>query len=260
MVRLGLLQCDSLDRPHRDVDGDYDTLYRALLARPGVEVVVYRADHGQLPSSLHECDTWIIPGSRESVYDETIAWILGLRRLVARLIESEQRVVGVCFGHQMVGLELGAEVAKAPGGWNVGAIEYQIHRPPPGESDLLCGAGPRSISGDRTIRDETSLGGPSSRTDRFRLIASHQDQVLELPPGAELLASAPTCPIAGTMVADRVLTIQGHPEFGPGVATSLFEGRVERLGAEVVSAALASLDAPLDRPRVADWIIDFARA
>jgi GMP synthase-like glutamine amidotransferase len=233
MLRLGLLQCDSLDPPHVHVAGDYDRLFTELLSRPGVEVVCYRADLGHLPSSLADCDAWVVPGSRQSVYDD-IGWILDLRRLVARLLESERPLIGVCFGHQMIAQELGAPVARAEGGWNVGAVDYALHQQPPG---------------DRSDAD------PSS----FTLIASHQDQVLELPPGAELVASAPTCPVAAFRAGPRVLTVQGHPEFGPELARSLYQSRVERIGAEPIATALASLERPLDRDRVADWVIGVAR-
>jgi GMP synthase-like glutamine amidotransferase len=241
MVRLGLLQCDSLDRPHVDVDGDYDALFTELLSRSDVEVIAYRADLGRLPGSLDECDGWVVPGSRQSVYDD-IDWIVDLRRLVGRLLAADRPLVGVCFGHQMIAQELGATVARADGGWNIGAIEYRLHRPPPGEERGWAGH-PGEPAADR----------------RFSLIASHQDQVLELPDGAELLASAPTCPIAGYTIGERVLSVQGHPEFGPELAGSLYRSRVERIGAAPIEAALATLGRPLDRARVADWIVEVAR-
>ncbi len=40
-------------------------------------------------------------------------------------------------------------------------------------------------------------------------------QVLELPPGAELLASSATAPNEVWTVRDRVLAFQGHPEMAP---------------------------------------------
>lgn len=231
MFRLGLLQCDSLDQPHVDVDGDYDVLFTDLLRRDDVELHIFRADQGDLPTSPRDCDGWVVPGSRESVYDE-IDWILGLRRFVGDLLASEVVTVGICFGHQMIAQEMGSTVARSDDGWNIGAIDYRLHQSPPGERD----------------------GG-----DTFTLIASHQDQVLDLPEGAELLAAATTCPIAGYTVGDRVLTVQAHPEFGPELAGSLYRSRVERIGAEPIARALDSLSSPLDRARVSDWIIDFVR-
>ncbi len=232
-LRLGLLQCDSLDPPHVDLEGDYDRLFAELLAGPAVELVVYRADHGQLPRTVSECDAWLVPGSRQSVYDD-LAWIADLRRFVGRALAAEHPLIGVCFGHQMIAAELGAEVAKADTGWGIGAVEYRLTAPPP-----------TAAPDGRLDRDDPS----------FTLIASHQDQVLTLPEGAELLASNDRCPIAGFRHGRAVLTVQGHPEFSATVAESLYRSRVERIGAGPIEAALATLDRPLDRAWVADWVV-----
>jgi GMP synthase-like glutamine amidotransferase len=90
----------------------------------------------------------------------------------------------------------------------------------------------------------------------FRVIASHQDQVVDLPAGTRLFADAPTCPIAG-FSAESIFTLQAHPEFTVGLATSLYRSRVEKLGRDTVDAALLSLEHPLDQPRVAGWIAAF---
>lgn len=46
----------------------------------------------------------------------------------------------------------------------------------------------------------------------LRLIQSHGDQVLQLPPDAVLLGHSPTAPHELWALEDRVLAIQGHPE------------------------------------------------
>jgi GMP synthase-like glutamine amidotransferase len=229
-VRIGLLQCDRLDPEDAAVDGDYDVLFEALLAGRGLDLVRYRADQGHLPTSTTDCDGWIIPGSRLSVYDD-VEWIHGLARFTERVLADDRPLVGVCFGHQMIGRVLGAPVERAPGGWNIGAIDYRLHWSAPGES---------------------AIGDPA-RPNSFRLVASHRDQVLELPSGAELLASAPTCPVAA-FTAGRALAIQGHPEFTAALARSLHRKRLGAVGPERVADADASLDTPLDRDRVGAWI------
>ncbi len=235
MFRLGFLQCDNLDHPHVDVAGDYDALFGALLAAPGLELVGYRAHHGHLPTSTRECDAWLIPGSRLSVYDD-IAWIHDLTSFTQRILDDERPLVGVCFGHQLIGRLLGAPVARAETGWTIGAVRYRLHQCAPGE-----------------------ISHPGPSPDHFTLIASHQDQVLELPDGTTLLADSPGCPVAGFTTAN-VLTIQAHPEFGAPLAESLYRSRIERIGQTRFEAALATLGRPLDRSRVAGWIRAFVTA
>jgi GMP synthase-like glutamine amidotransferase len=233
MFRLGFLQCDSLDAPHVDVDGDYDTLFAELLAPHDIGLVTYRADRGELPTSTQKCDAWLIPGSRHSVNDD-LDWITELARFTDRILEESRPLVGVCFGHQLIAKVLGAPVGRAASGWTIGAIDYQLAHSPPGE----C------------------VDPTDAQTGEFTIAASHMDQVAELPAGTKLLAESPTCPVAG-FFNDSVLTVQAHPEFTAALAASLYESRVERIGREPVEAALASLDRPLARERVTAWIASF---
>ena len=93
--------------------------------------------------------------------------------------------------------------------------------------------------------------------DRFALIASHQDQVVDVPDAARVIATNDHCPVAGLAVGDRAWTLQGHPEFVPPLADHLLAGRTELIGAERVAIARASLRQPLDRTVVGRWIAGF---
>ena len=82
----------------------------------------------------------------------------------------------------------------------------------------------------------------------------------DLPDGAALLACSENTPIAAFTVGPRVLAMQPHPEFGTAVAETLYRGRADRIGHDLADDAVASLDRPLDRGRVADWIVEVARS
>ena len=226
-VDLGLLSIDSLDEPHRSVGGDYPERFGRLFAAAGAELTVHDGRSDKLPDpDRHQ--GWIIPGSRQSTYDD-LAWIARLEDWIRVAHGRRTPLLGICFGHQLVAQALGGRVAKADGGWNIGAVAYDV-----------CGAVP-------------GVDLPP----RFRLLASHQDQVVELPAGATVVARAGTCPVAAYVVADSVLCVQGHPEFDPELARSLYSSRVERIGAEPVAAALDTLDGGHDGGVVARWMVDF---
>ncbi len=225
-VRIGVLLLDSIDEPHRSIDGDYDLLFGTVLDRANTVITCIDGRADELPDHASH-DGWVIPGSRQSVYDDD-AWIGRLESWTAEALDRRTPLAGVCFGHQMIGRIMGAPVEKFSGGWNIGAIDYEVRAQPAWVPDM---------------------------PERYRLIASHQDQVLELPAGAELFASSERCKVAGYTVDDHVLCVQGHPEFGPELAGSLYRSRIERIGAEPVSDALATLDRTLDRHTVADWLI-----
>ena len=230
-LRVGLLVVDSIDEPHRSIAGYYFELFQELLAPHGVDLVRCDGRSVDLPD-LDACNGWIVPGSRRSVYDD-LEWLPRLSRWILGAIDSRVPLVGVCFGHQLIAQTLGAPVARSDQGWNVGAVAYDVVGAPPGTDEA-----PRS----------------------FTVLASHQDQVLDLPPGATLLASAPSCPIAAYSIGDRVYCVQGHPEFVPDQVASVYSSRIEQLGRATYDAAMASLDTPLDNDLVGGWIAGAIRA
>jgi GMP synthase-like glutamine amidotransferase len=225
-TRAGLLIVGHVDERSRHVAGDYPELFASLLAPVGLEVVPYAAESGQLPGSLDECDGWLCSPSRLSVYDDE-PWIKDVEELVRDAIERDRPFVGICFGHQLLAQALGGRVERAAGGWGVGVQQYDI------VEYLDCMAPPLA---------------------QCALIASHQDQVVEVPADARVIARSEHCPVAGLAVGERVWTVQGHPEFVAPLADHLLAGRVELIGAERVEAARASLALRTDREVVAQWI------
>ena len=60
-------------------------------------------------------------------------------------------------------------------------------------------------------------------------------------------------------VGEHILTFQGHPEFLPGYSENILNLRREMIGEDNYQRGLDSLDQPLDRTRVAQWIVNFLR-
>ena len=140
-------------------EGDYPELFDALLAPHGVELQVFDVDEGELPASLDDCDGWMTSPSRSSVLGED-PWLPGALELVRRIVDEERPFAGICFGHQVLGQAMGGRVERAAGGWGVGAQRYSVVAPQPWME-------------------------PAPPGGAFTLIASHEDQVTELPPGAD---------------------------------------------------------------------------
>jgi GMP synthase-like glutamine amidotransferase len=221
-----LLVVGHVDEKSRHIAGDYPELFSALLGPVGIEVVPYSVERGELPSSLDECDGWLCSPSRSSVYDNE-PWIAGVEEVLLEAIDRERPFVGICFGHQLLAQALGGRVERAPDGWGVGVQQYEVVE---------------------------SITAMRPALDHFALIASHEDQVVEVPAGVRVVARAHYCPVAGLAVGERIWTVQGHPEFVPGLADHLLAGRVALIGAARVEAARESLTRPTDREAVAQWI------
>jgi GMP synthase-like glutamine amidotransferase len=237
-LRIGILQADSVRPEFIDAHGDYPAMFRALLATAGavdggppVAFLDWDVKHGELPASTDAADAWLITGSRDSVYDDA-DWIRDLEAFVARLHAERRKLVGICFGHQLVARVLGGEARAADVGWAVGVHRSRLVERPP------------------WLRDAA---------DGFALLSSHKDQVTRLPDGATLLATNETCPIAAFTVGDHILCIQGHPEFVPDYARALMTFRRELLGEAVYARGIDSLATPIHPGRVARWMLDFMR-
>lgn len=231
MTTVGLLMCGHVAPAIAATEGDYPDLFDALLAPHGVELQVFAVDEGQLPASLDECDGWVTSPSRSSVLGED-PWLPEALGLVRRIVDEERPFAGICFGHQMLGQAMGGRVERAAGGWGVGAQRYSVVAPQPWMDPAPPGGG-------------------------FTLIASHEDQVTELPPGAVRLAGTDHCPNAMFALGERAIGLQPHPEFTASISRALVEGRRDLIGERRADEALASLDAPLDRDLVAGWIVRF---
>ena len=53
----------------------------------------------------------------------------------------------------------------------------------------------------------------------------HRDIVRELPPGIEPLGHTDTCEVQGMYAKNRLVTVQGHPEFYEGIMEDLINTR-----------------------------------
>lgn len=228
MKRIGLLLVGHIDAGSLHIGGDYPELYADLLQPHDIQLTTYRCDESQLPDSLSEQDGYICSPSRLSVYDNH-QWLRDVEQLLRDMVAAETPYVGICFGHQLMAQALGATVQKADVGWGIGAKHYEVVEAQPwmdSSADII-------------------------------LAASHQDQVMQLPDGARLMARAPYCPIGGMLIGERAWTLQVHPEFSPALADSLLATRLALFGEEAAEAARVTLKKPLQQNRIAGWMSRF---
>ena len=182
--------------------------------------------------AIADCDGYVITGSKKSVYDDE-PWIHRLHDYVVSLHNAKAKLVGICFGHQMVALALGGNTEASVKGWGVG-----VHI-----SNIIV---------------NKPYMQPASGA--LAAIVSHKDQVTDLPPGAELLATNEFCPNSMFQIQDHILTFQGHPEFCKSYSRALMDWRQEILGNEVHQAGVASLKNDIDGDVLAQWMIRFIAA
>ena len=150
----------------------------------------------------------ILSGSHASTYEDhqlrapQVVWDLGVP------------VLGICYGMQTMAVQLG------------GGVEWSDHREF-GYAEVRARGHTRLLDGIEDFRTAEGHG-------MLKVWMSHGDKVTTLPPGFKLMASTPSCPIAG--MADEArgyYAVQFHPE-----VTHTLQGRalLERFVLEICAA------------------------
>ena len=205
--------------------GRYPEMFRQLLG-DGFDYASYDVAAGELPPVPRGHDAYLITGSPAGVYDG-LPWIGELAAFL-RAADRQVKLVGICFGHQLMAEAFGGHVEKSERGWGVGLHDYPIVRREP-------------------WMDEAAM---------VSVPASHQDQVVIQPPGTHVTASSLFTPYAGLAWQSRpAVSFQFHPEFSPDFARALIDSRRDRL--TDADRAIASLERPNDNARLGEWIRRF---
>lgn len=230
-MRIGILKVDSVHEELSAEHNDYDQMFAALFGevRPTWSMRVYDVLKLELPQELEECDGFLITGSQYSTYED-LPWIPTLEKFIQRCHGAQKKLLGICFGHQIIAQALGGESSFSDRGWGVGVIAHNIDEP---------------------------LFFLGHKPDDFRIIYSHQDQVKKLPEGAKRLGGNDHCPIGMYQIGRHIWCCQGHPEFYEAYVEALFLRREEKLGREKMREAIASLKNGTNRFEVGEWMARF---
>lgn len=217
-MKIGILQTGHVTPDIAARHGDFAAMFERLLGGRGYGFRTWNVVDMDFPSGPQDADAWLITGSRHGAYEDH-PFIAPLEDLIRRIHDARVPLVGVCFGHQIVAQAMGGRVEKYAGGWAVGRTEYH-----------LDGIG------------------------QVHLNAWHQDQVVEIPPGATPAGTNAHCRLAALSYGPRMWTVQPHPEFGPEIVADYVPAR--RGTADYPDAlmdhAAAQTALPVDQGRLAE--------
>lgn len=209
--------------------GDYGELFKTLLDRQGIGWAFFDTRLNQYPSDIEKHQAYIITGSASTAH-ENLPWIQELKSFIRCLHKAQKKILGVCFGHQVLAAALGGETEINPNGWELG-----LHRLV-WEPQALKGSGLDGLVLPQTV------------------LQIHRDHVTKLPPGAKILASTTQTPVQAFRLGNRILGIQGHPEFFNDIVADLVESRAKAgiISRESAENAALTLEA---QPTRNDWVI-----
>jgi len=187
--------------------GDYPDWFNQAL---GAELPVLRAHLGErleLPAGTQGV---LVSGSPLSL-TRPEPWMDEVAEELLRIGERGTPVLGVCFGHQLLGRAAGSQVVRNPKGREIGTVRVQLTAA--GRTDPLF----RGWVPEEGLAD---------------VQATHVDSVDPVPPGATLLASNERCATQALRLSDAVASVQFHPELRPETLRDLIDSRADALRAE----------------------------
>jgi GMP synthase (glutamine-hydrolysing) len=164
---------------------------------------------------------FIVTGSASSV-TERASWMLRAEAWLRVAVGASAPVLGICFGHQLLGQALGGRVAKNPRGREIGTTRMRLHAIAQADP-LFEGAG-----------------------EHMLVNMTHVDTVAELPPGATVLAATGVEPHAAFRVGSA-WGVQFHPEVDGDVMRGYLVARraiIEAEGLPHASLLSEAGDAP----------------
>lgn len=209
-MKIGILIAGHSPENLRPEHGEYDVFFQNLLAGQGFTFQTWFAVDGELPDDVHAADGWLISGSRHGAYED-LPFIPPLEDFIRAVYAVAVPLVGICFGHQIIAQALGGKVEKSDKGWMVGRQVYNFE----GEAVALN--------------------------------AWHQDQVVELPKDAKVIAYNDTCPYAALGYGHKAFTVQAHPEFSNGFLGKLAESRGRGVVPDpLIDTAIENTEKPTD--------------
>lgn len=230
-LRICILETDVLRPELIDQYQGYGRMFERLFAcQPlAARFEVFNVVQGYYPAAEDHYDAYLVTGSKADSFGSD-PWIQPLKTFLLQRYENGEKLLGICFGHQLLALLLGGHTERAPQGWGVGIHRYRVLHQAPWMTPPL---------------------------QELTLLVSHQDQVSLLPAKATLLASSEFCPVGAYCIGDQVLCFQGHPEFIHDYTRALLDIRQRCIGEPTYSQAVESLVHDHHGAIVAEWMMRF---
>jgi len=231
MMNVAILRCDDVLEKFQPQFGHYPEMIRQMLQLPDhrFDFTDFDCQLGDFPEDLDGYDFYITTGSKTGVYEDK-PWIRQLIHFVRQLDRQRKKLIGICFGHQVMAMACHGKVEKSNRGWGIGVAANRVVATP----DWM----------------------QETKPD-LNILVSHQDQITALPKGALVIAESNFCPYFMVQWNDHFLSIQGHPEWTNAYARALINERKAIIDPKRIAIGLASLTIEPDNRLCARWIMNF---
>ena len=218
-MRIGILICGKSTKKFINKFGDCGKIYKDFLSSTenNFRYQYYNCYEDEFPDKLDIsiCNCFIITGSSYSVYDN-LEWINKLKEMVKYLDNIKKKMIGICFGHQLIAAALGCKVRKNIKGWEVSRCRIELN-------DV----------GQSLLKKKSIV-----HNDNYLYIHQmHKDIVCDIneASGLEIFSYNKMCNNQGMIKNNHILTFQGHPEYFAGIIETLLNQRRNIIDNMIVS-------------------------
>jgi GMP synthase (glutamine-hydrolysing) len=156
------------------------------LVEAGCTLDVRRVDRGE-PAVLDGQHGLVVLGGFPNAHDDAGApWLPAVRSLLAAALRTDLPTLGVCLGHQLLAVAVGARSERNPRGQQIGVL-------PMGWTEAAA--------------DDPVLGSQPAIAAQW-----NNDVVVDLPPSVQVLARAAGGEVQAARFGPRAWGLQCHPE------------------------------------------------
>lgn len=228
---LLIIKTGSTIPPLQTLGVDFEDWFQFGMGLNKTETVVVSVYKGELLPDVSSISAVVITGSPAYVTD-LAPWNFAAADFLKEAFAARLPMLGICYGHQLIAWAFGGSVDFHPRGREIGTVPVMLN--------------------DAALNDDLLRGLPQ----QMPVNASHQQSVIDLPPGAVRLISNAFDPNHGFRLGSQTWGFQFHPEFDKQITQAYIKARQHEIDSEGLDAA-ELLEAVTETPESADILRRF---
>ena len=213
--RILAMVCGQPPEEIESAHGDYMRWFTEAMG-PRVTLEAWDVRKRQSEPDLRTYSGMVVTGAPASL-TQPEPWMENAIELIRQAAETETPVLGVCFGHQLIGCAFGAPTVPAEGDGEHGS--HTVTLTETGKADPLFADMPEAFLAQLTHYDQVD------------------PQAVSFSNGLRVLAGSAGCAVQALAAGDHIRSVQYHPEFSTQLMQRYLDDREKVPSAQDCSMA-----------------------